>query len=373
MRLRGALLLGLALLVAAPSRAEESGALSEVDRRRHEAIRAGLDYLESCQNTDGSFGETSSVVGVTALAVLAFFAAGHQEGRGPYATYDFATKRGDVIRRAVSYLVERSLPASERNPLVSTISPYPPGYVYALGDSDSRMHGHCYATQALVLAYGGGEKRSQTLRQKIQLAVRVIENAQTMTGGWGYSPTPDASHEGSITVCAVQALRLAADAGFVVDRDVQRLGLRYLHESQKRDGSFKYALTHDRSSAALTAAAVTALHGFGEYYSEAVRRGIEYLREAYARPSDMQQWIFYGNYYAAQAFYRTGGEPWRHWRDVVVPYILDRQTPPGGRDGGSWDDRETGDAPRAYGPAFATAMSCLALSVQDGFLPLFQK
>ncbi|MGQ0612225.1 MAG: hypothetical protein ACT4PV_00530 [Planctomycetaceae bacterium] len=360
------LLLVLIAAGGAPAR-EDSGERGRYDGRRLRAVAAGLEFLEQAQNRDGSFGKTETgVVGVTSLCILAFFAAGHQEGRGPY---------GETVRRGIDYLIARSLPPSEKNPSVSTVPPYPPGYIFALRDADSRMHGHCYAAQALLLAYGSGRQgdpRTQQLRAKIVAAVEVIQRAQTITGGWGYSPTPDASHEGSITVVAVQALRLAVDAGFVVDRELPRMGLNYLHDSQKSDGSFKYALQHDKSTAALTAAAISALHGFGEYYSEPVKRGLAFLREAYARPDDLE-WYYYANYYAAQAFYRAGGEGWRHWNETVVPHILDRQAPALAGEAGAWDDGMRNDAPRAHGRAFATAMSCLALSVADGLLPLFQK
>jgi len=371
------------LLLAVPFGAD-AGASGESDRaspsaaerERLDAVGAGLDYLWRSQNRDGSFGETESVVGVTALCMLAFFAAGHQEGRGRYGKYDLELGRGDVIRRGIAYLLAQSRSPSEKNPLVSTFPPYPPGYIVAENDADSRMHGHCYAAQALLLAYGSGKQSdawSSELRRKVQLALQVIENAQTMTGGWGYDPTPDASHEGSITVCAVQALRLATDAGFVVDKEVQRMGLRYLHDSQRPNGSFKYALMHERTSVALTAAAVTALHGFGEYYSESVRLGLEYLRNNYRRPDDVQPWYYYGNFYSAQAFYRAGGKDWERWCDAIVPSIVERQERGAGPEAGSWDDRSNTDGPRSHGRVYATAMSCLALSVPDGFLPLFQK
>jgi hypothetical protein len=121
----------------------------------------------------------------------------------------------------------------------------------------------------------------------------------------------------------------------------------------------------DNSTAALTAAALTAMHGFGEYYSKAVREGISYLRQSY-RSSYRVQWPFYGRYYAAQAFYRAGGAHWLAWRNNNVPQIILEQRP-----GGYWEERHSG--PRSHGRGYATACSCLALSVEDGYLPLFQR
>jgi hypothetical protein len=364
-RILPALLL-LALSVA--SGKEPPREMSHADRRRAAAIDQGLAYLESVQKKDGSFGSGGpGVVGITSLSLLAFLAAGHQENRGPY---------GDVLFRGVNYLLQHSLPPG-RDPRYSDAAfGKPAGYIYVFGDHDSRMHGHGYATQVLVLAYGSGQNtdpRTRELRTKIQRAIRVIEEAQTFTGGWGYEPNHATFHEGSVTVTVVQALRLARDAGFVVDREVHARGLKYLKDSQKDDGSFKYALTHDRSTAALTAAAITAMHGFGEYYSEPIRRGLEYLRRQYEhRVADQIEWTFYANYYAAQAFWRAGGDDWALWTTQHVPAILDWQTQASeGR--GFWDDQMLSTSPVNRGRAYATAYACLTLSVPDGYLPLFQR
>lgn len=363
------LLPALLLLALPAAKAKETPReVSGPERRRAGAIEQGLAYLESVQKKDGSFGSGGpGVVGITSLSLLAFLAAGHQENRGPY---------GDVLFRGVNYLLQHSLPPG-RDPRYSDAAPgKPAGYIFVPGDHDSRMHGHGYATQVLVLAYGCGQSsdpRTRELRTKIQRAVRVIEEAQTFTGGWGYEPNHATFHEGSVTVTVVQALRLARDAGFVVDRDVHERGLKYLKDSQKDDGSFKYALTHDRSTAALTAAAITAMHGFGEYYSQPIRRGLDYLRREYeVKSPEFIEWTFYANYYAAQAFWRSGGRDWAMWTSRHVPYLVESQIA-AATGKAYWDDRMLSTSPVNRGRAYATAFACLTLSVPDGYLPLFQR
>jgi len=323
--------------------------------RRAQAVRRGLDYLARTQRKDGSWGDAEKgVVGITALGALAFLAQGHQEGLGPY---------GDVVRRAVDFLLKCSTSTTRQGK--------PGGFIFSERDGDSRMHGHGYATQVLVLVYGTGRAepaREQELKEKIRPAVHVIEESQTITGGWGYEPRGSTMHEGSVTVTVVQALRLASDAGFVVDREVQERGLKYLRDSQKSDGSFKYSHMAETSTPALTAAALTAMHGFGEYYSRSVTRGLSYLDREYRDP-DRLQWPFYSHYYAAQAFYRAGGSRWEYWQRSVVPHILDGQD----RDDGSWDDQYSAESGRSHGKDHATAFSVLALSVDAGYLPLFQR
>jgi hypothetical protein len=358
---RAPLLLLLAATAAEPQDITEPP--QGLESAREKAVRLGLDYLAREQMKDGSWGDPNrGVIGITALGVLAFLAQGHQEGFGPYADFP---GRGDVVRRAVDFLLKHSTAAPRRG--------NPAGYIFAEADGDSRMHGHGYATQALILVYGTGRAdaaREEEIKEKIRLAVGVIEESQTITGGWGYEPRPSTMHEGSVTVTVVQALRLAADAGFVVDREVQEHGLRYLRDSQKPDGSFKYSHMADTSTPALTAAALTAMHGFGEYYSRPISKGIEYLDRAY-RGRDIQhlQWPFYCHYYAAQAFYRAGGARWETWTEYGMPRLIDEQ-----RHGGFWDDKiSPSSRGGSHGRDHATAFAVLALSVDEGYLPIFQR
>ena len=95
-------------------------------------------------------------------------------------------------------------------------------------------------------------------------AVRCAEAAQTGTGGWGYAPVPDTEHEGSVTICLVQGLRAAQNAGIRVDSNVIHDAVDYVRRLQNEDGSFRYALDIDRTSVALTAASMATLNATGE-------------------------------------------------------------------------------------------------------------
>ena len=173
MRRAAALLLALSFLQpiagARGAGTRQPRAPDRLDRR--EAVKRGLRYLKQTQNRDGSWGRgQAGVVGITALGVLAFFAAGHELDRGTYQK---------VLRNGIDYLRSCSLAPNPKDPAVSVIPPHPPGYFYARGDSDSKMHGHGYATQALLLAYGTGKldkARSKDLKRKLHRAIRIIED-----------------------------------------------------------------------------------------------------------------------------------------------------------------------------------------------------
>lgn len=364
--MRGFVLILAALVAATPAiqAKEPQRARSTHDRKRTAAIQGGLRFLASQQQRDGSWGSKSRV-GVTSLAILAFLADGEQIGRGPHGT---------VVERGVRYLLSCSLAPSASNPERSSIPGKPSGYIWGgRSDTDSRMHGHGYATQVLATVYGTGVRspklRSQ-LKTAISRAVRVIENAQTYTGGWGYEPSFSTTHEGSITVTVAQALRLARDAGFVIDKEVHSRGLKYLRESQKVDGSFRYSLTRSDSTPALTSAALCAMYGFAEYESKKTRAALDYLRKRHAGARRLN-WPYYGRYYSAQVYYRSGRADWQRWNREFVPRILDEsERTADGRV--FWDDAHRG-ADRSQGRSYATAFSVLTLSVGDGQLPLFSK
>ena len=94
------------------------------------------------------------------------------------------------------------------------------GYFYYERDEISRMHGQGYALLALTQAYGmyvTDAVQHRRLHDAIVRGVTLIESAQGTLGGWYYEPRKMDAHEGSITVCMLQALRAAKDTGFAVD------------------------------------------------------------------------------------------------------------------------------------------------------------
>jgi hypothetical protein len=226
--MRSALVLALAtaLAVPAPSGSDPSEGTSSADRvapDHQDAIDRGLAWLAKQQLPSGAFPTTPGAergnpksadyrTAVTALATLAFVGAGHGIRHGPYRA---------KVRLAVSWLLDAQ--DSE-------------GYISFTGDDQSKMHGHGYATLALAEAYASAapaeaagegprseedrevEELSRRLHKGIRRAVELIERAQSSTGGWGYTPSSGSTtdHEGSVTVCQVQALQAASNRGIPV-------------------------------------------------------------------------------------------------------------------------------------------------------------
>lgn len=343
---------------AEASAAAEFSLTTSSQQASQTAIERGLAYLAELQGEteDGSVSTADASqhapVAVTALTALAFMAAGHSPGRGPH---------GDVVRKAVEYLLGRADPDT--------------GFIASTTDLVSKMHGHGYATLALAEAYGMSPRSAlgDRLRDTLAAAVDLIERTQGTRGGWWYDSARSASHEGSVTICLVQALRAARNAGIRVDPAKIALAEGYVRDSQVTDpgpthGLFRYQIGLDRTSVALTAAAISTLNATGEYGSKEIDEGIDAIwRELYERDAGLEdaeyaRYPYYERLYLAQAFWQHDDVRHFHrWMADELPRVIGEQRPDG-----SWPSSE-------YGTAYATASNCLFLSLPEGVLPIFQR
>ncbi len=301
-------------------------------------------------------------VGVTSLAALAFLSAGHLPGRGEY---------GDVIGRATDFIVGCMSEA---------------GFITRHG---SRMYSHAFATLYLAEVYGMTDRHD--LRDRLQRAVDFIVDCQNEYGSWRYVPHA-AESDMSITVCQLNALRAARNVGIrvpksTIDRAAEYIADSYVSRDEDRysirryyrlgRGSFKYqAADHTRSSFALTAAGLAALHNAGvngltlqdEGGDEIdLRASIGFLRDAYENVSEGTRYQFhyfywYGHYYATQALYVIGGDAWAWYYPRLSGELLGAQRPDG-----------SFPCPVGPGESFSTAVGAVILSLPYGYLPIFQR
>jgi hypothetical protein len=334
---------------AAPQRATLTSPATE------QAVESGLQYLAALQARagDGSFSITDverkdyAPLGVSALCTLAFLAAGSAPDRGPH---------GDVVSRAIEYLLLHT-DLDQRSPQR--------GYISVQGDEASQNHGHGYATLVLAEAYGMS-RGSERIRTALMAAVRRIEQSQGAEGGWFYQPRPTSDHEGSVTICLVQALRAARDAGVQVDGEVIRRAEDYVRRLQQENGLFRYTLGDEtRTSVALTAAGIATLNAAGRYDDHAIQDGVDAiwaglaLRAERGQPADFPE---YERFYLAQAFWQLSDTShFARWFSEERERILRSQD-----SDGSWKGSR-------FGSAYMTAVNCLVLSLPDAVLPIFQR
>jgi hypothetical protein len=340
---------------------EEDGAL-----RCDVGFKLNHDYRVEKQN--------EKHVGVTALAGTAFLAAGSVPDRGPYA---------DNVKRALEFVM-----ASQNDK----------GYVSRNG---TRMYEHAFATMFLAEAYG--MTHDPRVKGCLQRAVEFTYKAQNAQGGWRYAPNSEDS-DMSIVVCQVMALRAAKNKGITVPKESIDRAVDYVLNSANTSpnywgniekGTFMYqwdphnmaAAAQPRTSFALTSAGLTTLYGAGVYtdgdiaeiaasrHLEKYRRPggeplprfrdmIDYVKDHYddvASPHFIRHYYyFYGNYYAAQAMFITGGRDWDQYYSRLREDLVRLQ-------------REDGSVDSNVGQAFSTAITALLLSVPNNYLPIFQR
>lgn len=359
-----ALLAALGLLVAPSASAEEMTPGSR------QAVERGLEAVVRLQNPDGSWsgrvgakvGESYSVqwrgphVGISAIAGLALMAGGNTPGRGRY---------GDSVEKALDYVL-------------SCVGP--DGWI---GSPNTRMYDCAFA--ALFMGEVYGEASRPDIREKLRRAVNLLVRAQNDEGGWRYLPM-DRDSDISVTICVIQALRVARNNGVHVPSETIDRAVRYIRSSHVKrfpgapwlSGGFKYQpaeadSSHNRVTYPLTAAGLTALYGLGLYHDPIVEEALAFLERPQNR-AEIAPWgrrgpprgavvrfdYFYGNYYAAQAMFQAGGERWERWFAELRDEILVLQRPDG-----MWVDD--------VDPVYATSMACLILQIPYRYLPIFQR
>jgi hypothetical protein len=383
-RLRTGVLAALAWLAAAAAPVAQADATGDITPESVLAVERALEYLARTQNADGSWSGTVGFklnqdyrvtardvphVGVTALAGLAFLSAGHLPERGKY---------GDRISRATDFV----LSCVQENGLITA--------------HETRMYSHAFATLFLAEVYGMKER--QDIRAKLQAAVDLIVASQNSEGAWRYVPLAVES-DMSIAVCQLNALRGARNVGIrvpksTIDRARQYVAASYVDSDDERfrypddyywlaRGSFKYQATrhsNTRSSFALTAAGIAALHNSGLYGSVLEGAGgtmdlaasIDFLEATYPKVSGSSRYTFhyfywYGHYYATQALYVVGGKHWAWYYPRIRDELVRSQ-----QASGAWPCL-IGTSPGGPGQAFSTAVGAVILSLPYGYLPIFQR
>lgn len=359
---------------------------SAADMQVRESVNKGLRHLASIQNADGSWsnnvgnklgtryqvnrdGWGRPHLGVTAIACMAFMAAGHTPDRGEY-------KRN--VGSGLAFIMA--------NVDAET------GWISANG---TRMYEHAFCSMCLAEVYG--MTRDPVVLGKLRSAIQFIVKSQNQQGAWRYVPHQQDS-DMSICVCQLQALRAAANVGVVVPIEIINSAKEYVRRSymtnfRSEPGSFSYQIDWDgRSTFALTAAGIVALQSMGEYDSHSydvqgttttvrrtldLRQSIRYLEQN--RPDQRlgglsprsrlpNYGFWYGHYYAAQAMYQyqfVDARAWTEWNNRNRENFMALQHP-----NGAWTDEIGGWDPDTN--SYATAMACLVLSIPRGYLPIFQ-
>lgn len=315
-----------------------------------QAIEKGMQYLASTQSGNGSWSNTrdgaSYPVTMTALAGMALIAGGNTTTRGPYA---------ENVEKAVRYILGQ---ANAQN-----------GVIAAGNENGRTMYPHGFALMFLSCAYGMENDPAVRERMKtvIDKGIELTALAQSQAGGWYYTPESP-NDEGSVTVTQLQALKAAANAGFVVPQNTIDKAIQYLEMCRTPEGGIYYSLTSRGSTRLpISAAALPCMYSTGDYESEMAEACLAYVFRMYCLDGNDRSWNksgghdFYGHYYAAQAFYQAGDEYWNTYFPQARNQLLGLQD-----SGGSWN----GDG---VGPVYGTALALTILQLPYKYLPIYQR
>jgi hypothetical protein len=325
-------------------------------------LARGLDWLAREQGPEGNWG--SDDLGLVGMGALAFLAAGHTPGHGPYAT---------VVPKALDYVLRHAQPSGLLN----------------VADPQRDMYNHGLAT--FVLGQAHGMYDDPRLNGALDRALKLIAATQCDDGGWDYrARRQQHGHDLSLTVMQAKALRGAVDSGLVVPSGVIDLAIRgvrahYLPADGRRDADETAArgmpgvFTYDgqRSSLAMAACGVVCLQEFGQYDDWRIAKNMEVIGRAVAelqpKPGGELPLDAYTLYYVGQAIYQVGGDDWvtayPRLRDVLVANQL--RSPNDLRRDGQW--RNTQYVSGKPGDLYATAVGCFVLAIPNRYLPILQE
>jgi hypothetical protein len=342
------LLLGGPARVSAADPVRELLQPSAIDREVDAVVVRAVNFLVESQRPSGGWyldaygGETTSMA---ALSLMALLAAGHAPGDEPYA---------GTFRRGVDYLLAHQMPS---------------GLIV-----DKFDHGplYCHGISTLVLAEIVGQtepNQSAPVRKALEQAVHALLEAQAVpkdprhAGGWRYALGRNDS-DLSVTAWQLLALRGAKNVGCDIPADAIDRAVGYVKRcADRRRGGFGYQ-PDSGSSTTMTAAGITALQVCGATDAHELTAAVPVLMTRL--PRYRERYFYYAAYYSSVAMHQHGGEDWDTAKETLFRELITRQT----RDG-SWvaaDDSEKG-----FGKIYATTLAVLALTVEYGYLPIYQK
>jgi len=318
-----------------------------IDEKTQASIQRGLDYLAKTQaNSGGWFGTndgTTYPVSMAALAGMAFLANGNTPSRGPYA---------DNVRKVTDYIISN---ARED------------GLICSAAEFNGRsMYAHGFSMLFLASVYGMEE--DQRIRDRIakivENGIKLTSRGQSPLGGWTY--TPGAGDEGSVTVTQMQGLRAAHNAGFTVPKATIENAVRYLERCKTPEGGIRYSFNSGpQTRMPISAAAIATLYNAGEYDSDLAADCLKYVTKEFE--NNKQNFsrggghAYYAHLYAAQAFYQAGDAQWDNYFPTARDQVIQQQ-----QGDGSWN----GDG---IGQIYGTSIALVILQLPYKFLPIYQR
>jgi hypothetical protein len=356
---RLALLSGVLLLLAVPTLPAQEAAKGKDDdhaKALAAARQKGLDWLTKHQNANGSWGGQYNIA-VTSFACLSYLSFADEPFDGPNAK---------VLIKGLNYILSMQKDGMFQKQ----------GHTW--------IHTQGFGSLALSEAYGRSllckvkpDMDTDKLKNAVTKAVQLIAKHQSDSGGWWYEPGHPQQHEGSTTVCAVQALVSAKNFGIPIDEKVLDKGFTYLKKCQEKDGGFNYQLGDGRSMQEGSCGAVATLGLMQKFDFAVMINGYKFLLKVTPRAISNANWPYYGHFYGCMGMRLLGQEyaDDKDFREKTSGYIKAAQ-----QDILSWQNKDGSFPLKAWVASnggenlgYSTAYGLLALFVTEGRLSILNR
>ncbi len=343
-----------ALLACAPAGARADDLAKQVAAARAK----GLDWLTKNQADDGSWGKTYSIA-VTSFACLSYLSADDEP---------FDGDRGKALVKGLNFLMK---------------SHHGNGSFVPQGHS--WIHGQGFATLALSEAYGRSlfckakpDMDMKKVREVVEKAVVIITTHQSDSGGWWYTPNAKGQHEGSTTVCAVQALVSASNFGIKIDEKALDRGFEYLKKCQTKEGGFNYQLGDGQNMKEGTAAGVATLGLMKQFDTQVMLGGYQFLLKLTPAVISAERFPYYGHFYGCMGMQLLGQEfkDDKEYREKTAGYVAAAQ-----KDVVSWQAKDGSFPLKGWmlsggggeNTGYSTAFATLTLFVPEARLSIYNR
>lgn len=338
-------------LAVCPAAADDKA----TEKTRIDARNKGIVWLAANQAEDGSWGKQYTVA-ITSFACLSQLAAEDEP---------FVGDRGRSLVKGLKFILSKQTNGQFVNQ----------GHTW--------IHGQGFGTLALSEAYGRSltckskpDIDTKKLRDVVAKSVGVIAKSQSTSGGWYYTPGNGSNHEGSTTVCAVQALVSADNFGIEIDKKVLARGFQYLKKCQNSDGGFDYMMGPGETSMKEgTAGGVATLGLMRKFDYLVMMKGYQFLLKITPQTISRERFPYYGHFYGTMGM-RLLGQEFKDFREKTDGYIAGAE-----KDLLSWQQADGSWPVKAWVKSssggesddYATAFASLTLSVADGRLSIFNR
>lgn len=279
--------------------------------------------------------------GITALALLAFMAAGNTHYEGEYR---------ENVQHGLEFLIREQ----HTDGLLA-------------GDSKLFARMYCHSMALLALSEAIAVTGDERLKPAVQRGVEYTIRSQNRTdGGWRYQP----GDAGDMSQFGWKVLALhSASLGGVSTPERTVSGMNTFLESctRGRAGGLGSYRPNEKVSNTMTAEALVCRYFLQQNISnQTIDEAVQQIR--LELPNERNINLYYW-YYGTMAMYHTGGEAWREWNEALHDVLLNRQVQ-FGLEKGSWapDGLWGGYGGRVY----STALAALCLEVYYRHLPIYE-